>query len=348
MLGTEETTNVSANSGHLNALKFAHKGGAAFGAMLFSIALAKQTERKGPIISMLYLESHFDYSEVPELGSEEGKTGNKPFDRYVTKVKGSAPIRGSWFTDVVAETPQASEIRKEIAWAQAAQGPDIPEHILAMGSGRRKEYIEEQRQLLTDMRTALTKGATLWHQLETIGTMNKERVAVKLPVMAQKDANGDEVMVVTGSTIRLYDPAKIDDDEIVKVGSFLQYDAAAALADPAGATIKTLKATASRDTKGKTKTNVPGGTNYVEPKTINDMLALFNVLASSLDNGTDHGRKMESQLISACAKPGKEGDEAVISAGKVALALDNVWNVINNRYNALEASKAAALNTKAA
>lgn len=347
MTDTSNDKGVSANSGHLNALKFAHKGGTALGAMLLNIALAKQTERKGPIVSMLFLESHFDYSEVPELGSEEGKTGNKPFDRYVTKVQGSAPIRGSWFTDVVAETPQAADIRKEIAWAQAGQGPDIPAHILDMGTARRKEYIEEQRQLLTDMRTGLTKGAQLWHQLEKINAMNPDRVAVKLPIMEQKDSDGNPVTVVTGSLIRVYDPKKIDEDESVKVGSFLQYDAEAALADPAGATIKTLKATASRDTKKKGGVSGSGtGTGYVQPKTIGELLTLFNVLASALDNGTEHGRKMESQLLSACAKAGSEGDEAVVSTGNVCLAADNVWTVIQNRYNAIKAAQAAALNTK--
>lgn len=341
---------VSAVRGHVGALAFARKGGDELGAMLLRIAETKQAERKGPITSMLFLESHFDYSELPIVGSKQGETGNKPYDRYTSEVKtaeGTRKIPGSWYTDVVKSTPQAGAILQEIDWATQGQGEGIPAHIIAMGSARKKEYIKEQRQLLTDMRTGLTKGSMLWHQLEAINSMAPDRVTVKLPVMTQKDSEGNPVPVVTGNLIRLIDPSKTDEDESVTVGQLLQYDTAKASADPDKGTIKSLKATADRAPR-KPGGAATGGKAYTVPATIGDLLTLFNVLASALDNGTEHGRKMEAQLIAACAKPGKEGDEAVVSTGNVCLAADNVWTVINTRYNTIMAAKASALNTKVA
>lgn len=335
---------ISAMRGHQGAMAFARKGGSEFGAMLYSIALTKQLERKGPITSMLFLETHFDYDELPIVGSKMGETGNRPYDRYSTKVKtesGERSIPGSWFTDVVKSTPQAGSILQEIEWAGQGQGEGIPPHILEMGSARKKEYIKEQRQLLTDMRTALTKGAQLWHQLESIGSMNTETVKVKLPVMVQKNGDGTDGQVVTGNLIRLQDPSGVLEDESVTVGQFLQYDADKASKDPDKGTIKSLKATADRAPRK------PGGTvagkAYTVPANLEQGKTLFNVLATWVDNTTDQGKKVESILLSAMAKEGAEGDELVESVGKVCLALDSLWTVIQPRYDAIERRKAAAI-----
>lgn len=339
---------VSAQRGHFGAVALANKGGDALGAMLLNIAKAKQTERMGPIQSQVFLEMHFEYDELPVVGSKQGETGNKPYDKFTAEIKttdGTRKVPGSFYTDTVKSTPQGMAILQEIEWAGQGQGEGIPPHILTMGSTRKKEYIKEQRQLLADMRTGLTKGAMLWHQLEEISGCNPARIKVKLPIMYQKGEDGENnVPVVTGNLIRLSDPAGTLEDESVTVGQFLQYDAEKAKADPDKGTLTSLKATASRAPKKKAET----GKGYTIPATVEDCKSLFNVLASALDNGTEHGRKMEAQLLAACAKDGAEGDEAVMSVGGVCLAADNIWTVIQNRYNAINARKAQALNNKVA
>lgn len=341
---------ITAQKGHVQALAFARKGGAALSALLGSIASAKETERRGPIQTMLFLETHFtdeETSAIPVVGSKKEDSGNKTYDRYTSELKteqGTKKVPGSWFTDVVKSTDEWARINGRIELLQQGQGEGVPADILSMGTGARKEEIAQLRQRIQDMRTALTRGAMLFHQCEEIRALNPLRVAIKLPIFTEKGPDGKEVEVVKGTMIRLMDPAKIVEDEVVTVGSFLQYDAAAAAKDPDGGTIASLKATASKAPKKKAAT----GTAPTVPATLEQVLTLFNVLASGLDNGTDQGVKLSAALLAACAKDGPEGDEAVISIGNVAMAVDSVWNVIGTRYATIMARKAASLNIKAA
>lgn len=341
---------ITAQKGHVQALAFARKGGAALSALLGSIASAKETERRGPIQTMLFLETHFtdeETSAIPVVGSKKEDSGNKPYDRYTSELKteqGTRKVPGSWFTDVVKSTDEWARINSRIELLQQGQGEGVPADILSMGTGARKEEIAQLRQRIQDMRTALTRGAMLFHQCEEIRALNPARIAIKLPIFTEKGPDGKEVQVVKGTMVRLVDPAKIVEDEVVTVGSFLQYDAAAAAKDPDGGTLASLKATASKAPKKKAGT----ATAPTVPATLEQVLTLFNVLASGMDNTTDHGKKMESQLLSLLAKEGVEGDEAVIAVGHVCLALDSVWTVISDRYDRITRAKAASLNTKAA
>lgn len=347
---------ITAQRGHSQAMAFARKGGDEMSALLFSIAKRKEEEGKGPLETRLFLETHFsddEASSIPEVGSKKGETGNKPFDRYTSEVQtseGKKNVPGSWFTDVIKSTPAWAVLNQRREWCKQGQGEGVPDDILAMNTGERATEAERIKRFITNMRTGLTKGAQLYHQVEVISALNPERVKVKLPQMEQKDKNGDAVTVVTGSLIRVYDPSGTDEEpEILTVSQFLQWDAAAAAKDPDKGTIKSLKATAHRAPKKKAGTATPGqGTAYVAPATIEQLLTLFNVLASGLDNGTDQGKKLEAALLAKCAKDGAEGDEAVVSVGTVGLAMDNVWTVISNRYNSINARKAAAMNVKVA
>jgi hypothetical protein len=354
-MGDTQVSNISATKGHVQALLFAAKGGTALSELLGSIATTKEMERRGPIQTMLFLETHFSDDEahsIPVVGSKMGETGNKPYDRYTVEVKtqdGKRKVPGSWYSDAVKNTSEGIRILERIEKLDAGQGESIPADILAMGSAQKAEEKVKLRQRLADMRTGLTKGAMLFHQAEEISNINPARIKVRMPIFEEKDWQGKGVQVVKGNLIRLQDPTGELEEEVVTVGQFLQYDAAATKADKDGGTLKSLKATAARAPKKKAGTATPGqGTAYVAPTTLEQCLTLFNVLATALDNGTDHGKKMESMLLSACAKEGAEGDEAVVSIGGVCLAADSVWTVISTRYNTIQERKAATLNVKAA
>lgn len=353
---TDTTTNQPVNpimafKGHTQAMAFARKGGAALGELLFSIAKRKEEEGKGPIEMVLFLEQTYSDEEghnIPEVGSKQGETGNKPYDRYTTEIQteqGKRKVPGSWFTDAVKSTDVWASLNQRREWIKQGQGEGIPRDILEMSAGQRAMEKVRIDRFIANMRTGLTKGAMLMHQLDAINSMNPERVKATLPIRLIKGDNGRSTQEVYGNLIRITDPSGItQEDEIVTVGSFLQYDADKAMKDPDKGTIISLKATASKAPKKK----APTGKEYTVPATLEQVLTLFNVLASGLDNGTDHGKKLESQLLAACAKEGKEGDEAVISVGNVCLAADNIWTVINTRYNTIMAQRAAAIKTKAA
>lgn len=354
---TESTVRtIIAQRGHSQALAFARKGGTALSSLLAGIAKRKEEESKGPIETMHFLETHFSSEEghrIPVVGSKMGETGNNPYDRYtveITTSDGKRKVPGSWFTDVVKSTEVWSELNQRREWIKQAQGEGVPADILAMKAGERALEKKRIDQFIANMRTALTRGAMLLHQVDAVASMNPARVKVKLPLHTFRGEGDKEEERVTGSLIRLQDPSGIDEeDEVVTVGQFLQYKPELAAKDPDKGTITSLKATAARAPKKKGGTATPGqGTAYVAPTTLEQCLTLFNVLATALDNGTDHGKKMESMLLSACAKEGAEGDEAVVSIGGVCLAADSVWTVISTRYNTIQARKAATLNVKAA
>lgn len=348
-----EVNNITARRGLSQAMAFAAKGGTGLSSLLFGIAKRKEEEGKGPIETMVFLDLTYSTEEghnIPVVGSKQGETGNEPYDRYtaeVTTADGKRKVPGSWYTDVVKSTQAWEDLNQRREWCKEGQGEGIPADILAMKTGERAVEKKRISNFIANMRTGLTKGAMLLHQVEAIQAINPARIRVKLPTMLQKDAAGNEVVVVTGSLIRIYDDDDTSDKvepEVVSVGSFLQYDAAKCKASEDGGTITSLKATASKAPKGS-KT---GGksTALTVPTTIEQVLTMFNALASAVDNGTEHGNKMQAALLARCAKPGAEGDEAVISVGNVCMAADNVWNVIGTRYQTIMAAQAAALNIK--
>lgn len=342
---------ITAQKGHVQALAFARKGGAALSALLGSIASAKETERRGPIQTMLFLETHFtdeETSAIPVVGSKKEDSGNKPYDRYTSELKteqGTRKVPGSWFTDVVKSTDEWARINARIELLQQGQGEGVPADILSMGTGARKEEIAQLRQRIQDMRTALTRGAMLFHQCEEIRNLNPARIAIKLPIFTEKGSDGKEVQVVKGTMVRLMDPAKIVEDEVVTVGSFLQYDAAAAAKDPDGGTLASLKATASKAPKKKA---VATGKEYTVPGNVDQVLTLFNVLASGIDQEVDAGEKLYAALLTKAAGDGADAREARISIGKVCLACDSLWTIIRPAYLRDVEAKAKAAVAKAA
>lgn len=341
--------------GSSQARAFALKGGSALDGLLYSIAKRKEEEGKGPIETMVFISDNFDEADVPVVGSKKGETGNKPYDKYSVPVKGPNGERQeprSFYTEVVKDTNTWATLNQRREFCKQGQGEGVPADIIAMTPSERAMEAERIRKFIANMRTALTRGSMLLHQWIAVKTMNPDRVRVRMPVMEQKDKDGNPVNVVTGNLIRVYDPSGADDQEpeVLTVSQFLAWDVTKASAEKDGGTIASLKATATRAPKGagQGKGKAGTGTAYVQPRTIGDLLTLFNVLASGLDNGTEEGRKMEAQLLTQCAKEGKDGDEATVSVGKVCMAADNVWTVISNRYNGIMAARAAVLNVKKA
>lgn len=336
--------NITATKGHVQAVAFARKGGAALSKAFHEIADAKEQERRGPIVMMVTLERIFTDEEaaaIPVVGSKQGETGNKPFDRYtaeITTQDGKKKVPGSWFTDVVKASGEGEAISLRIQQVTDAMQPagnvDAPEDIRAMNFIQRKQELKRLRERFATMRTALTKGAMLWHQLVAVNSMNPNRVKAQLPV----DTEGN----VIGNFIRVTDPTDPEQLELLNVGGFLQFDPEKAAKDPDGGTIASLKATAARAPR---KTPVTGNAATI-PQNVEQVKTLFNVLASGLDNGTDQGKKMEAALLAACAKEGQDGEETVVSVGNVCMACDNIWNVIGDRYRTIMSRRAAAMNTK--
>lgn len=342
--------NITAVKGHTQAVAFAIKGGKELSALLGDIATTKEMERRGPIQTFLFLETHFTEEEshaIPIVGSKMGETGNLAYDRYTVEVKtadGKRKVPGSWYTDAVRSTEEGQRILQRIEHLDAGQGDGIPEDILKLGSAQRIEEKVKLRQRLADMRVGLTKGAMLFHQVEEIAKINPDRIKVKLPFFEEKGGDGEPKTVVKGNLIRLQDPKNEYEDEVVTVGQFLQYDAEATAKDKDGGTIKSLKATAAR----APRTVKPAGKAVTVPTNLNEGLTLFNVLSTWVDNTTPEGQKIESMLLAHMSKEGADSDETVESVGKLCLALDSIWTVIQPRFDIIQRRKAAAATTKVA
>lgn len=342
-MNTNTYADITAVKGHTQAVAFARKGGDVLSKAFHDIADAKEMERRGPIVIMVTLESIFSEAEaaaIPVVGSKQGETGNLPYDKYTATVKtadGERKVPGSWFTDVVKASAEGERIVLRIQQLNDAATPagaaEAPEDIRKLSFIQRAQEKKRLQERVSNMRTALTKGAMLWHQLEAVNGMNPNRVIAKLPI----DADGN----VIGNFIRVTDPSDAEQLELYNVGGFLQLDPEKAALDPDKGTIASLKVTAARAPRKAATT----GKAVTVPTNANDALTIFNVMATWLDNSTDQGQKSYAQLLTLVSKEGTEGDEAVISVGKVCLALDGIWNVINKRYTMLEERAASAMNT---
>lgn len=349
-----ETNGVKAFRGHSQAMAFTRQGGRELNNLLFSIAKRKEEEGKGPIEMLVYLSTHFDIADLPVVGSKKGETGNKPYDKYTTEVtteQGKRNVPGSWYTDAVKSTETWAELHQRRESIKQGQGDGVPADIIAMKPGDRALEKKRIERFIANMRTGLTRGSMLWHQVEAIASMNPARVKVRMPTMKQKDQDGNEITVVTGSLIRVYDPADVSDNaepEVLTVSQFLAWDATKASADPDGGTIASLKATAMRGTKGKAGKDKAGtGSNYVAPDNLEKVLTLFNVLATGIDSETDEGEKLYAKLLTRVNAGGNEADETIMSIGKVCFALDSLWTIIRPKYTLLQEKKAKTANALA-
>lgn len=356
---------IIGSRGHVQAMAFARKGGAAFSGLLGSIATAKETERKGPIEVMLFFETHFDDEErasIPVPGSKKEEAGNKTYDKYTTTVDtkdGKKKVPGSWFTDVVKTTPEWEAIEERRGLIDG--DGDAPHDVLAMR--KTGEALMEKKRLsqrVSDMRTALVKGAMLWHHAEEVSAINPERIRVKMPFkkMYVIDADGNKIKMddgtenfvtelrVTGNTIRLQDPAAEFEDKVYTVSEFLALKPGKLVGKTEDQTIVTLEATKARAPKSDKKKG-KGKQEIAIPTSVEQLLNLFNVGATALDSETDQGAKLSAALMAAYSTPGEKGDDIVETVGDFALGVDAHWTVISARYYQIKAAKAAALNSKA-
>lgn len=359
---------ITAQRGHVQALAFARKGGIALSALLGTIATRKEAERRGPVEMLLFLETHFTDEEamrIPVVGSKQEEAGNKPFDKYTSEVQtkdGKKKVPGSWFTDVIRATDEYTTIINRKAWCDdvnyvAEDGQTCPDDIANMGTGERAMEKERLSTRVKDMRTALTKGAMLYHHAEEIRTLNPELIKVKMPIRTRKGEDGKPVQEVYGNTIRLQDPAGEIEDKVLSVSQFNALRPAKlpsvpdatdpSKLDKSGWTITALEKTGDR--APKTKGGKGKQQTVTVPTTVEGLLNLYNIASTAMDTSTDGGAMLNAKVIAACSSPGGKGDDVVETIGDFVIGLDeNIWTVINARYNAIKTKKAQALNQKAA
>ncbi len=310
---------------------------------------------------------------------EDGGTGNKPFDKYTRSQKtadGNRMVPASWYTDVVHTTDEYAFIQRAKAFlngeeVESMEGiPDGWKAILKTGEAEAVKKTLTDR--VSDMRTGLTKGSMLLHHAEAINELSppvfegegeerkmisKGRIHVKMPFRQEYvlDSNGKKIKIgtvgseneykkrtiVTGPKIRIQDPEGEHEDKVYSVGSFLQLkpEALAAM-KPEERTIVTLDATTKRPPKKPGEGTATGQNEAKVPTTTEGGLTLFNALASYLDNSTDTGQKNYASILEAISKP--DGEEAVMSIGKLCQATDALWNVVEPLYLAVQQKKAQA------
>lgn len=343
---------ITAQRGHVQAMAFARKGGAAFSALLSGIWHAKAEERKSPLSVFLYVENTYTDDEkaaIPVVGSKKGETGNKPYDRYSTEIKttdGKKTVPGSWYTDSVRYSDEYHSIEHIIACCDDTTTEGCPADIAAMGAIARRDHKVLMQKAKSDMRTGFVRGCKLWLHAEEISAINPERIVVKMPFRQEKGDNNQPVLVLGGSTnIRVKDPTDEFEDEIYSVSEFLALDPAKLVGPSNVQTIKTLAATKARAprTKGKGKDKAQ---EIKVPTTVEPLLNICNVLSTSLDNGTEQGRALESLVLSRIAPKANGRTETIKTLGAAALALDNIWNLIGNDYNQIIADETRAANEK--
>lgn len=363
---TDTNLNIAASRGHVQALAFARKGGAALSNILAGIAKAKEADRRGPLEMMLFIDETYSDDEkhsVPVPGSKKGETGNLPYDRYTADrdtADGKRKVPASWYTDAIRDTAEAARVQHLIDCCDDATTDECPDYIKDMGTGERKAEKKRLKQWLADMRTGLTKGAMLFLHAEEISEINPERIRVRMPFKQVRLLGTDgqpyklegtneyaSKMIVTGNIIRLQDPTGEKEDLSFTVSEFLSLNPDKLTGAKDTWTINALEQTKARGAKGKGSKGK--AKDLAIPTTVEQLLGAFNIIHSALDQKTEQGEKLLSKLLAGLSAPGQEGDDKIETVGDFLIELDdNVWTVINARYNAIKANKAKAANAKAA
>lgn len=357
-----EVSTITARKGHVQALAFAAKGGAALNALLAGIADQKAAERMGSIKAMCFLVSNYSDDEqhaVPVVGSkqgsiEDGGTGNMPYDRYSQSVntpQGKRMVPGSWFTDVVKSTDEWMRVQSLIAFLDGEEAPEgvtVPDEYASIRKTGEAEAIKQTlRDRVSDMRTGLTKGAMLFHHCEAIGSLNPERIKVRMPwrleVVIGNDGQPVKIAgtnefetqrVVYGSKIKLQDPTGEHDDKVYSVSSFLQikHDVVADM-PMAERTIIKLDDTTTRPPKDKGKAGAAAGADEVKvPVTVEQVLLQFNTLASGIDQEQDQGERLYAAILTKASGKDEAAIEARQAIAKICMACDSLWTIIRPMY----------------
>lgn len=359
-----DTNTMTAMRGHVSALAFVAKGGASFDALLTHYATAKEAETMGPVTVVAFVEnlSEEEQALIPVPGSQEGKTGNKPYDRFTAEIRDGATVKkipGSWVTDAVSNTSGWIAESLEIEWCDKP-GEGMPEHIANMGTGQRQEYKVKLNNRKKYRRTCFSNGLKLWHHASEIASLGAEiknpetgeviapvSFTVRMPIRQEKDGNNQPVWVAYGSLIRLEDKLNVDKDVVMTVNEFLAIDTSKLKAGER-VTVKALELTKARKpkTKGGTKST---GFTVPMPKNVENVLLMFNTLATALDVNTDEGKKLSTALIAQCTSGTDKGKDALITTGDFFVGADDtIWSVINALYSAAKIETAKARNVAAA
>lgn len=352
---TEQLSGVlTAQRGHVQALAFARRGGAAMSTLLRNIWETKAEERKSPLSVMLFVLNTYTEDEqaaIPVVGSKKGETGNKPYDRYSVEMKtadGKKTVPGSWYTDAVKDSDEYSTVEQTIAWYGGENEGCPPEIAKLHNTIAAKDKIALLRKALQDMRTGFVRGCKLFLHAEEIGKINPATIAVKMPFRSEKDSNNHPVLVMTGSTnVRVYDPSKeIAEDKIYTVSEFLALDPAKLVGPMANQTIETLANTKARTPRTKKGNAGKGVENIKVPTTVDGLINMFNIAATAIDNGTDEGQKLEAALVARFNSKGDNRIEAIKSVGALAFAVDNLWTLVKSEYMKIESDERRAREAK--
>lgn len=346
---------ITAQRGHVQALAFVAKGGTGLSSVLHDIWKAKSLERQGRLSVFVFLLNNYSESErsgIPVVGTKKGEAGNKPYDRYTTQVKadsGMKSVPGSWYTDAIRATSESKWIDTVAAWCDGNEEtrPDnIPEGIEPK-TVRAAELKEEMLKARQDMRAGLVGGCQLYLHSEEISAINPDRIRVKMPI--RRNAETEQLVLGGSNMIRLVDPMEGGEDErILTVSEFLALDPAKLVGPGKDQTIKSLMETKARKPRTSGKGAAGKGAQDIKPAAnIEGVFTLCNVLATSIDVDTEQGNKVNTAVLTRIATKGELGDDAVETIGRVCIAMDNYWTLIEARYHEIQARKARALNEKA-
>lgn len=344
---------ITAQRGLVQALAFIAKGGSGLSSILHDVWKAKAAERKGPLHVIVYLLNNYTDDElqaIPVVGSKKGESGNKPYDRYTTQVKGETGMKsvpGSWYTDAIRATSESKWIDDVVAWCdgkEEVRPEGVPEDMKpeTVPAAELKAEMLKARQ---DMRAALVRGCQLYLHLEEINSINPERIKVKMPM--RKDPTKGELVLSGSNMIRLVDPIEEgkDDERILTVSDFLALDTDKLTGMGKDQTLTTLMNTKARKPRA-TGSNVAGkGAQDIKtPSDVGGFVNIANVTATSLDDLTDQGKNLVTKLYAAIAV---KNEEVIMAIGALCMATDGLWNVVEGPYNQILANRASALNTKA-
>lgn len=353
------STVMTAQRGHVQALAFARIGGNGLSTVLHNVWKTKSLERKGKLNVLLYLINNYSEDQlaaIPVVGSKKGESGNKPYDRYTTQVKSDAGMKsvpGSWYTDGVRATTEFAFLESIVSWCDGNEEVrpfdpadfDLPDTI-APKTIQAAELRADMVKAKQDMRAGLVGGCQLFLHLEEINGINPDRIKGKMPF--RKDAVSEQIVLGGSNMVRLVDPMDGGEDErILSVSEFLALDPAKLAGPSKDQTLTTLMNTRARKPRGSGAGKQGKGKEDIKvPTTVDQIINLFNIGATALDNATDEGQKLEAALLARIASKGDNRKEAIKSIGAMAFAIDNLWTLVKAEYTQITSDERRAMDAK--
>lgn len=281
-----------------------------------------------------------DMDLLPIPGSQEGKTGNKPFDTYRAK-KDDKSVPMSFYGDLANDTKTGKDtdlVLRHIAGSQTnAESQDFLRKNFDwsnLSQADKNSLKDTYAKRKLNLRQSYRNGAQIHFKLEEIRS-NFEKDQVNVAFMVSK-VNGKETLRSVTKPVRIFRPTDASSSEM-SVGTFLKVNVKTALTNVAKGTDAYIAVVES--VVGAPKPPKSDGVDAITSP--EQAVSAFGQLAGYANpDGKDDVTVRVKEVARVLG--GKDTDAEILSTFDTYVMLDNLWSnypELKARYIALDKAR---------